>query len=56
MDGLVEARQHLEMALELLIKAKPIERSEETRRVAIVITELEKVLSYFLVFVQHKKS
>ena len=37
--------------LDLMRAAKPDERSERARRIAIAITELEKVLAYWLAFV-----
>ncbi len=37
--------------LDLMRSMKPEERSERSRRIAIAITELEKVLAYWLVFV-----
>lgn len=40
--------------LEELRKAKPEERSEEARRYAVTITELEKVVAYFKTFVVDK--
>jgi hypothetical protein len=47
-----EALEHLRKALEVMKAAKPQERSELARRYAISITELEKVLAYFVVFVE----
>lgn len=44
--------QLLEDALEALHKAKPEERSEKARRIQVTITELEKVIAYFKVFVE----
>ena len=39
-------------ALEELRNAKPEERNEIARRYAVTITELEKVLAYYVVFVE----
>jgi len=44
--------QLLESALEALQKAKPNDRSEKNRRFAVSITELEKVIAYFKVFIE----
>ena len=41
----------LQDTLMMLRDAKPEERSELARRYAVTITELEKVLSYFIVYV-----
>lgn len=46
-----DAYRKLEEALEALRAAKPEERSEEARRVQVTITELEKVIGYFVTFV-----
>lgn len=46
-----QAVQKLEEALDALRQAKPEDRSEEARRYAVTITELEKVLAYFNTFV-----
>ncbi len=46
-----EVQKKLEEALEALRMTKPEERSEESRRYAVTITELEKVLGYFHTFV-----
>ena len=45
----------LQEALQALRDNKPEERSEEARRYAVTITELEKVLAYFAVFVVNAK-
>lgn len=37
--------------LEALRKIKPEERSEQARRIQVTITEYEKTMSYFKVFV-----
>jgi DNA-binding GntR family transcriptional regulator len=41
----------LDQALEDLRTAKPDERSELARRYAVTITELEKVIAYFVMYV-----
>jgi hypothetical protein len=41
-------------ALEALKKEKPEERSEEARRYAVAITELEKVIAYYWTFIEQK--
>lgn len=46
-----ECQKKLEEAMEALRQAKPEDRSEEARRYAVTITELEKVLAYFHTFV-----
>jgi len=46
-----EALNGLEASLHFLRSAKPDERSELTRQYAITITELEKVVAYFRVYV-----
>jgi len=38
-------------ALQRLREAKPQKRSEESRRFAVTITEMEKVFSYFRVYI-----
>lgn len=43
--------QELQQVLEKLRNYKPNERSEKSRRYAVTITEMEKVLSYFKVMV-----
>jgi hypothetical protein len=43
----------LEVALETLRNAKPEERSEKARRYAVAITELEKVIAYFKVYIEY---
>lgn len=50
-----EQLQLLEQALESLRKAKPEDRSEIARRYAVTITELEKVVAYFKVYVEFAK-
>jgi len=40
--------------LEALRKEKPEERSEEARRYAVAITELEKVVAYYWTFIENK--
>ena len=47
-----EQLQLLEKALESLRNAKPEDRSEIARRYAVTITELEKVVAYFKVYVE----
>ena len=42
----------LKEALEAMKEAKPEERSELARRYAISSTELEKLIAYFLVYVE----
>ena len=46
-----EALNGLEASLHFLRSAKPDERSELTRQYAVTITELEKVVAYFRVYV-----
>lgn len=41
----------LKAALELLKAGKPNDRSEKDRRYAVAITELEKTLAYFYLYV-----
>ena len=41
----------MERALNFLRAGKPPERGEESRRYAVTITELEKVVAYFKVYV-----
>jgi hypothetical protein len=43
--------RQLEQALETLRDLKPEGRSEKGRRYAVTITELEKVIAYFKVYV-----
>lgn len=38
-------------AYEALTKAKPAERSENARRYAVAITEMEKVIAYYTAFI-----
>lgn len=40
-------------ALETLRNGKPEERSEKARRYAVAITELEKVIAYFKVYIEY---
>ncbi len=47
-----EALVHLKAALEAMKAEKPEERSELARRYAVSITELEKVMAYYLYFVE----
>ena len=47
----LKCRDMLQAALDELRENKPDERSETARRFAVTITELEKVLAYFSVFV-----
>lgn len=42
---------HLEDALRRLRDSRPDERSEKARRVAVAITEMEKVVAYYKTFV-----
>jgi hypothetical protein len=46
-----ETLNGLEASLRFLRSAKPDERGELTRRYAVAITELEKVVAYFKVYV-----
>ncbi len=41
----------LEEALRRLRDSRPEERSEKARRVAVAITEMEKVYAYYMTFV-----
>jgi hypothetical protein len=43
----------LTTALKALQQAKPADRTEPARRYAITITDLEKVIAYYAVFVLH---
>lgn len=43
--------EQLQRALKNMRDSKPDERSEKARRYAVSITEMEKVLAYFDVFV-----
>lgn len=47
-----KALQLLKDALQAMQDAKPEERSELARRYAIAITELEKLISYVVVYVE----
>jgi hypothetical protein len=47
-----KALQLLKEALEAMREAKPEERSELSRRYAVSITELEKVIAYFVLYVE----
>jgi len=47
-----KALEHLKAALEAMQAAKPAERSELARRYAVTITELEKVIAYYVLFVE----
>lgn len=38
-------------ALEALMTGKPDERNETARRFAVTITEMEKVLAYYITFI-----
>jgi len=46
-----ELKDFMAKLLEEMRKSKPAERSEEARRYAVTITELEKVYAYFKVYV-----
>jgi hypothetical protein len=46
-----EVLNQLEDALRRLRDSKPEERSEKARRVAVTITEMEKVIAYYKTFV-----
>lgn len=46
-----ELKDFMAKLLEEMRKSKPSERSEEARRYAVTITELEKTFAYFKVFV-----
>jgi hypothetical protein len=46
-----EVLNQLEEALRRLRDSKPEERSEKARRVAVTITEMEKVIAYYKTFV-----
>ena len=43
----VRAMGMMAQALDALRQARPYERSERSRRIAICITEMEKVVAYF---------
>jgi hypothetical protein len=45
--------RHLTQALTVLKNNKPADRSETARSYAVTITELEKVIAYYAVFVIH---
>jgi hypothetical protein len=47
-----KALELLKAALEAMREAKPEERSELARRYAVSITELEKVIAYFVLYVE----
>ena len=49
------ALDKLEEALDALRAEKPQERGEDARRYAVAITELEKVIAYFVTFVVEKR-
>jgi hypothetical protein len=51
----ITALDKLEEALAQLRQEKPEDRSELARRYAVTITELEKVLAYFVVFAVEKR-
>lgn len=53
--GELTALDKLEEALAELRKEKPEERSEQARRYAVAITELEKVIAYFVTFVVEQR-
>ncbi len=46
-----EVQRAMEVTLQRLRDAKPEERSELARRYAVTITEFEKVVAYFRVYV-----
>ena len=47
----MEVNRQLEEVLQLLRNSKPEERNEIARRYAVTITELEKVIAYFKVYI-----
>jgi len=47
-----KALQLLKDALAAMKEAKPLERSELSRNYAVAITELEKLIAYYIVFVE----
>lgn len=47
-----KALKLMKEALEALREAKPEERSELARRYAVTITEFEKLLAYYVYFVE----
>ena len=47
----IEIKSQLEDVLQSLKNSKPDDRSEIARRYAVTITELEKVVAYFKVYV-----
>lgn len=49
--GLTKEHSLLVEALEELREAKPNDRSDKDRRYAILITELEKLIAYYYVYV-----
>lgn len=44
----------LEEALNALKRYKPEERSEEARRYAVTITEMEKVIAYYKTYISNE--
>lgn len=53
MGELSKSLNDLEAAMETLRSEKPEERSEKARRYAVAITELEKVIAYFKVYIEY---
>jgi hypothetical protein len=54
-DPITECQVDLQNALNTLRKAKPEERSEVARRFAVTITELEKVIGYFVTWIVNEQ-
>jgi hypothetical protein len=48
-----ESLSLLIQAIEKMREEKPEERSEKARRYAVAITELEKLIAYFKVYVEY---
>ena len=53
MDEISKSLNDLEAAMETLRNEKPDDRSEKARRYAVTITELEKVIAYFKVYIEY---
>jgi hypothetical protein len=53
MGEISKSLNDLEAAMETLRLEKPDERSEKARRYAVAITELEKVIAYFKVYIEY---
>jgi hypothetical protein len=54
-DPITECQVALENALNTLRKAKPEARSDVARRFAVTITELEKVIGYFVTWIVNEQ-